>query len=565
MTENKSPQQLGIGQSSFVRLREDHCLYIDKSAFVREVANAKKVQVYLRPRRFGKTLALSMLDAFFNCQAPRPELFDGLEISEDRAFCAAHQNQYPVLRLSLKNLDTDNFEKMREKLAYELAQLVREHKYLLESEKLAAEERDFLQRLAWEKASLAELEGSLLRMSHMLHAHHGRRCVILLDEYDVPLNSAYGYGYLDLCVPLIRSFMLQSFKDNDALAYAVITGCLRISRESIYTGMNNVDIHTILRKEEREWFGFTPEEVSEVLSTFGLAEQMPAVQHWYDGYLFGQHEVYNPWSILNYLTHVELEHPEQALQAYWINTSANSILVDLLGRASSQPQLRNEVERLFRDEAVCHKVAEQTTYASLTGRETTDALWSTLLFTGYLKPAAPAGSDDMVPLVLPNREVKEALRRMVDDWMCNSCIPHMPGAELELALAEGRAEDAQQLLARLLLQTISYYDYAETYYHAFLAGLLASLGNVVVWSNRESGEGRPDILAVDIERGIAMVLELKIARQREEMMSRAQEALEQAQKSRYGEELENWGCPGIVRHYGVAFFRKNCQVIVDNV
>ena len=546
-----------LGTSDFAKLRAVDGLYVDKTAFIREVVErGSETLAYLRPRRFGKSLALSMLKCFLDCRDPRPELFAGLEIAHDRAFWERHFGKYPVILLSLKNLDCDTFPEMLEKLADALQSMAEGFDYLLESRRLRASQKRFLEHLMDGNPTRREMEKSLSMLSRMLCAHHGQRCVILLDEYDVPLNHAHLKDYYSQAIEVIRPLMGMALKDNEALRFGVVTGCLRIAKESIFTGLNHLDVHTVLTPEDREWFGFSSEEVQAALAARGAAGCYTAVQRWYDGYQFGRHEVYNPWSIMNFLASVTPEEPDGQLTTYWANTSGNDILTRLLERAERRRTLAAAVEGLFDDVPVVCRVSETVTYADMLDRD--DTLWSVMLFSGYLKPADiyQYGSDSR--LLLPNREVRELLRDTVRAWLAHPAQPGRGGRLLE-ALIAGRVQEAQDLLTALLRATISYNDYSEDFYHAFLAGLLASVDSAQVLSNREAGDGRMDIGVLAGDGQTALVLELKVAPSFDRLGERAREGLDQIDSRRYDSAFSD--LDGVViRRYGVAFCRKACAV-----
>ena len=394
----------------------------------------------------------------------------------------------------------------------------------------------------------------------MLCAHHGQRCVILLDEYDVPLNHAHLKDYYSQAIEVIRPLMGMALKDNEALRFGVVTGCLRIAKESIFTGLNHQDVHTVLTRESREWFGFSPEEVQAALAARGAEGRYSDVQRWYDGYQFGEHEVYNPWSIMNFLASVTPEEPDGQLTTYWSNTSGNAILTRLLERAERRRTLAGAVEGLFDDVPVVCRVSETVTYAEMLDRD--DTLWSVMLFSGYLKPADAYQYGTDCRLLLPNREVKELLRERVDDWLREGPCADS-GGRLSAMLLEGRVQEAQDLIGELLLDTISYYDYAEQFYHAFLAGLLAAPRTFEVRSNYEAGYGRADILLEDRRRRQAAVLELKVAPAFDKLGASAHKALEQIDARCYDSAFSGLGGVKVFR-YGIAFYGKACAVALAN-
>ena len=546
-----------LGTSDFADLRQSDGLYVDKTALIREVVErGSKTLAYLRPRRFGKSLALSMLKCFLDCRDPRPELFEGLEIARDRAFWDRHFGKYPVILLSLKDMRMNTFEDNYAILVQTISWLVHSFAYLKDSPSLDDTDREQYERYRRGTADKAELCASLRWLSRMLCAHHGQRCVILLDEYDVPLNRAHLKNYYDQAVDVIRPLMGMALKDNEALRFGLVTGCLRIAKESIFTGLNHQDVHTVLTPESREWFGFSPREVQAALAARGAAGRYADVQKWYDGYLFGEHDVYNPWSIMNFLASVGPASPDGRLTTYWANTSGNAILARLLERAERRRTLAGAVEGLFNDEPVVCRVSETVTYADMLDRD--DTLWSVMLFSGYLKPAAPYQYGADCRLRLPNREVRELLRDTMRDWLAHPAQPGRGGRLLD-ALVAGRVQEAQDILTALLRATISYNDYSEDFYHAFLAGLLASVDSAQVLSNREAGDGRMDIGVLAGDGQTALVLELKVAPSFDKLCDSARKGLDQIDARRYASAFSD--IDGVeIRRYGVAFCRKACAV-----
>ena len=550
-----------LGTSDFAKLRAADGLYIDKTAFIREVVErGSETLAYLRPRRFGKSLALSMLKCFLDCRDPRPELFEGLEIARDRAFWERHFGKYPVILLSFEGVKGDTFDEMLNRLQDTIRSLADQFSYLLQDEGLPKWERRELESLISGSRKSHELSESLHFLSRMLHTHYGQRSIILLDDYDLPLLYAYLSGYYDQAIETIFSLLAPALKDNEDLRFGVITGCLHIVERGLYNRLNHLDVHTVLTRESREWFGFSPEEVQAALAARGAADCYSDVQKWYDGYQFGEHDVYNPWSIMNFLASVTREEPAGQLAPYWANTSGNDILTRLLERAERRRTLAGAVEGLFNDEPVVCRVSETVTYADMLDRD--DTLWSVMLFSGYLKPADAYQYGADCRLRLPNREVRELLREAVRDWLAHPAQPGRGGRLLD-ALVAGRVQEAQDILTALLRATISYNDYSEDFYHAFLAGLLAAPQNLEVRSNFEAGYGRTDILLADRRRRRAAVLELKVAPSFDKLGERAREGLDQIDVHRYASVFSKVEGVEVFR-YGVAFCRKACQVVLGD-
>ena len=550
-----------LGTSDFADLRQSDGLYVDKTAFIREVVErGSETLAYLRPRRFGKSLALSMLKCFLDCRDPRPELFEGLEIARDRTFWDRHFGKYPVILLSFEEVKGDTFDEMLNRLQDTIRSLADQFSYLLQEDGLPKWERRELESLISGSLKSHELSESLHFLSRMLHIHYGQRSIILLDDYDLPLLYAYLNGYYEQAIETIFSLLAPALKDNEDLRFGVITGCLHIVERGLYNRLNHLDVRTVLTPESREWFGFSPREVQAALAARGAAGRYSDVQKWYDGYRFGEHDVYNPWSIMNFLASVTREEPAGQLAPYWANTSGNDILARLLERAERRRTLAGAIEGLFNDEPVVCRVSETVTYADMLDRD--NALWSVMLFSGYLKPADAYQYGADCRLLLPNREVKELLRERVDDWLREGLCADS-GGRLSVMLLEGRVQEAQALLDELLLDTISYYDYAEQYYHAFLASLLASVDSAQVLSNREAGDGRMDIGVLAGDGQTALVLELKVAPSFDKLGDSARKGLDQIDARHYASVFSD--IDGIeIRRYGVAFCRKACQVVLGD-
>ena len=552
-----------LGTSDFADLRQSDGLYVDKTALIREVVErGSKTLAYLRPRRFGKSLALSMLKCFLDCRDPRPELFAGLEIARDRAFWERHFGKYPVILLSFEGVKGDTFDEMLNRLQDTIRSLADQFSYLLQDEGLPKWERRELESLISGSRKSHELSESLHFLSRMLHTHYGQRSIILLDDYDLPLLYAYLSGYYDQAIETIFSLLAPALKDNEDLRFGVITGCLHIVERGLYNRLNHLDVHTVLTPESREWFGFSSEEVQAALAARGAAGRYSDVQKWYDGYRFGEHDVYNPWSIMNFLASVGPASPDGRLTTYWANTLGNDILARLLERSRQSDWFCGAFEGLFNDEPIVCRVTETITYADM--YRTTDSIWSVMLFSGYLKPDGGDGGCccNDCRLLLPNREVKELLRERVDDWLQEGLCADS-GGRLSVMLLEGRWREAQALLDELLLDTISYYDYAEQFYHAFLAGLLAAPQNLEVRSNFEAGYGRADILLADRRRRRAAILELKVAPSFDKLCDSARKGLDQIDARRYASVFSKIEGVKVFR-YGIAFCRKACQVVLGD-
>lgn len=463
--------------------------------------------------------------------------------------------QYPVISLSLKSMKQGSYESAFHCLKEEIAGEFIRHPELMEN-LTPAENREKYRRFAVCSADNDEYLTALKFLSECLYSCYGDKTVILIDEYDVPLENAYFSGFYDRMVRLIRSLFESALKTNNTLEFAVITGCLRISKESIFTGLNNLNIISIMDTTYAEHFGFTQNEVDEMLAHYGLERNRDAVRTWYDGYQFGSTEVYNPWSVINYVNSC-YKNKEALLKPYWSNTSSNSIVRTLVERADIS--VKQEIESLIEGKTITKPIHEDITYDDMDS--TQDNLWNFLFFTGYLKKISERqdGEDILVEMAIPNSEVRYIYKNTVLRWF-EERTKEKELSPLYESILNGDCDTMAQILSDNLMETISFYDYQESYYHGFLAGMLKNIGNYIVLSNRESGNGRPDILLkYPSVRGKAVIMEIKIARTYQELERRCDEALKQIEDQKYEEVLRQEGYSDILK-YGIAFYRKECMV-----
>ncbi len=557
-------KKVPIGYEDFKRIVDEDMYFVDKSLMIRDILDYKgSVNLYTRPRRFGKTLNLSMIRRFFEDELDadgkkivNAYLFDTLKIKECGEEYMAHQGRYPVINLSLKSGKQPTYEMAAASLVDEIAKEFKRHRYVLSSEKLTPNDRERFTAMMNYKAETIEYAKALEFLSACLTQYHGTRTVILIDEYDVPLENAHFAGFYDLMTGFVRSVFESALKTNINLEFAVITGCLRISRESIFTGLNNLDIYSIMNPRYADAFGFTEEEVKELLSFYQLDDKFDEVKNWYDGYRFGKTEIYNPWSIINYVN-AAMTDPQAYPRPYWSNTSSNSIIKELIENADSA--MKQEIEDLIAGGRVKKPVHEDITYDSI--YESQDNLWDFLYFTGYLKSGRESFEDDTeyVEFMIPNREIRTIYKRTIMTWF-DKKMQNMDRSELIRALEDGDCELFEKMVSEQLLETISFFDYAENYYHGFLAGLLKGAGRYLVISNRESGEGRPDlILKTPSVRGSAIILELKVSDTFQAMEQECRNALRQIESADYEAGLRAEGYSDI-KKYGMCFYRKECMV-----
>lgn len=557
-------KKVPIGYEDFKRIIDEDMYFVDKSLMIRDILDYKgSVNLYTRPRRFGKTLNLSMIRRFFEDELDadgkkvvNAYLFDKLKIKECGEEYMAHQGRYPVINLSLKSGKQPTYEMAAASLVDEIAKEFKRHRYVLSSEKLTPNDRERFTAMMNYKAETIEYAKALEFLSACLTQYHGTRTVILIDEYDVPLENAHFAGFYDLMTGFVRSVFESALKTNINLEFAVITGCLRISRESIFTGLNNLDIYSIMNPRYADAFGFTEKEVKELLSFYQLDDKFDEVKNWYDGYRFGKTEIYNPWSIINYVN-AAMTDPQAYPRPYWSNTSSNSIIKELIENADSA--MKQEIEDLIAGGRVKKPVHEDITYDSI--YESQDNLWDFLYFTGYLKSGRESFEDDTeyVEFMIPNREIRTIYKRTIMTWF-DKKMQNMDRSELIRALEDGDCELFEKMVSEQLLETISFFDYAENYYHGFLAGLLKGAGQYLVISNRESGEGRPDlILKTPSVRGSAIILELKVSDTFQAMEQECRNALRQIESADYEAGLRAEGYSDI-KKYGMCFYRKECMV-----
>lgn len=556
----KKRRFLPVGQEDFKEIIENNGYYVDKTLLIKKLLDVRgKVTLFTRPRRFGKTLGISMLQYFFeNTGIDQRALFENLAILKEEDICEKYMGQYPVIRLSLKSAKQESFSYAFAAMKQTIAEEFRRH----EKEVKAYEfEKDRIQRILNAQGEGQDYLTSLQFLSQILYHQYGKRVIVLLDEYDVPLENAYFHGYYDKMVNFIRSLFESVLKTNSCLEFAVITGCLRISKESIFTGLNNLRIISIMDKAYEEYFGFTQEETKQILDYYGLTSHISDIREWYDGYLFGEQEIYNPWSVLSYISDL-LENEYAKPKPYWSNTSSNDIIRHLIEGADLQT--RSKVESLIAGDTIESVVHEDITYADI--EESEENLWNFLYFTGYLKKFSErsVGDQRFIRMQVPNVEINYIYKSKVSEWMKEK-IQQEDLSQLYDALLSGNEVDLQDELGRQLRESISFYDYKEAFYHGFLLGLLKPLDEYLIESNREAGDGRLDILlrSLDVRKPVVIV-ELKQSGVFQDMETIATEALNQIQDKEYYRELQQEGYENIIC-YGIAFFKKNCRVQVKRI
>ena len=563
-------KKLPIGLDSFEKMRTNDFYYVDKTLFIKELLeNWGEVNQFTRPRRFGKSLNMSMLKCFFEVGSD-PALFDGLQISQEKELFAKYQGKFPVISISLKGVDGRSFFSASAALRTIIGSEAMRFQYLKESEKLSNEEKEAYRRLiqigSGEGGLYAMTEevaaASLKVLSQLLAKHWGQKAILLIDEYDVPLDKAFQAGYYEEMVDLIRNFLGNALKTNDSLFFAVLTGCLCISKESIFTGLNNLKVHTISDVRYDEFFGFTDGDVEELLEYYGLPAYKEAVRAWYDGYRFGNTDVYCPWDVINYCDEL-LADPSALPKNYWANTSGNDLIRRLL-RQSNQ-SAKGEMEELLGGGQVTKRVKQELTYREID--ESDENLWSVLYATGYLTGRQVGQANaDLFQLWIPNGEIRKLFADLVEEWFQETA--RADSARVNRFCAAFPAADVaaiQEMLQDYLWDSISVRDTAvrknqkENFYHGMLLGLLRSQGNWLVKSNAEMGEGYSDITVQTPDR-IGIVIELKYAEDGN-LESSCKAALAQIEDRKYGEDLKRRGVKKLLK-YGIAFYEKECLVVM---
>ena len=549
-----------VGRSDFEHIRKNDFYYIDKTGLIEELLKTDATQVTLitRPRRFGKTLGMNMMAEFFDIQKDSHALFEGLSISENKALCKDWMNQYPTIFISFRTVDGLRYEEAYASLYSTIENLYTAHFYLMDSEKLIAPQKAFIQTILEEKAKPMHIKNSLLKLTEMLYTHYGKPVILLMDEYDVPLAKASVNGYYKEMLSTIRGVM-SVLKDNPALCFAVVTGCLQIVKESIFTGTNNFVSDTISDSRLDEYFGFTQTEVDKLLLDTELTDHVNEIKDWYDGYHFGKHDIYCPWDVMNHVKNLLLN-PATPPAAYWEHTSHNDIIYQFI--STTEADVNDKFETLLTGGYIMEAIEPNLTYDILHSSEKN--IWTLLYFTGYLTKMCPKDipeklGDGSFALTIPNTEIKRLFRKSVNEWYLAK-TEASDRSELFDALWKGDAERLQEYLNDTLFDTISFYDYQENFYHAFLTGQLSRKGYVVK-SNRENGLGRSDITVKDRKNRRAIVIETKVTGSESDLDFLCDKALAQIVENQYNKEIEQSGYQQVLC-IGIAFYRKQCRVKV---
>ena len=560
--------KLPVGIEDFQEIRQAGFYYIDKTRLIEQLLESwGKVNLFTRPRRFGKTLNMSMLRCFFEVGTDS-SLFDGLYISKNRELCEEYMGKYPVVYLSLKGVDGLTFEEARLSLAELIAGEVRRFKFLLDSDRLDDKEKDIYHGLVFEKgeeesAFAAKLKFSLKKLSELLYKHYGCKTIVLIDEYDVPLDKAFQHGYYREMVALIRGLFGETLKSNEYLQFAVLTGCLRVSKESIFTDLNNFKVLSITDARFDEQFGFTEEEVRRLLEAYHLESHFQETKEWYDGYHFGDADIYCPWDVMNHVDRLKDE-PRARPQSYWLNTSGNDLVKRFIDKANKTT--RDEIERLIAGEAIEKNVRLELTYDEID--RSIDNLWSVLFTTGYLTQNGVT-EDGAYKLIIPNREVREVYKLQIREWFKEVVLGNTEQLQsFWKAVEMGDTGTIEHYLNRTLSNTISVFDTRarneekESAYHTLLVGLLVGNSDWLVRSNVEAGEGFADIIVETEDPDAGIIIELKYAKEVSGLDKACEKALAQIKDRRYEEYLKNDERHDILC-YGMAFCKKRCRIIIE--
>ena len=553
------------GAEDFKEIIDENSYFVDKTLLIRGLIEKKsKVTLFTRPRRFGKTLNQSMIRRFFedeiNKQGERIDnryLFDGLAISKCGEDILKHQQQYPVISLSLKSARQKSYALAYGEIKKRISEEFKRHKYVLDNNFMTEEERSRFNAICNVADNESFYLDSLSFLSQCLAKYHGRNTIILLDEYDVPLEISYTRGFYDEMTDFIRSLFESALKTNPYLDRGIITGCLRVSKESVFTGFNNLNVDTILHTRYGDKFGFTEEEVKTILEYYEIGDCMTEVKEWYDGYLFGDSEIYNPWSILKY-TEDHVDNTANTPLPYWSNTSSNDIVRDLAGDADSK--VREDLEILMNGGTIEKRIHENMTYADVHAND--DNLWNFLFFTGYLKAGRKHREkrQTYLEMSIPNEELASIYETTIFEWF-DAKVKDTDNTEFVKALEQGNCEAAKDFIDTLFTDALSYFDCTESFYHGLLVGLLSGTGKYRMNSNKESGYGRYDIVlkTTIVSTGRVIILELKVADNARQLEAKCDEALKQIEDKKYAVPFINEGYP-VVQKYGIGFYKQECMV-----
>lgn len=553
-------RKLPIGVDSFEKLRAEGFYYVDKSLLIRDLLNGwGEVNLFTRPRRFGKTLNMSMLKSFFEIGCDK-SLFDGLAIAGEKKLCDEYMGKYPVVFVSLKNVDGLTFDKAYSMMQNVIRSEVSRLGFLGESDRIPEDDKRAFERFRKETDVEADIYDSLKMLTRMLEKHYGQKAILLIDEYDVPLDKAYQHGYYDEMLDLIRTMFGAALKTNDSLYFAVMTGCLRVSRESIFTGLNNLKVHSIADAQFDEFFGFTNVEVEKLLRDYGMQAHHAEAKEWYDGYRFGEQDVYCPWDVINYCYDL-LASKKARPKAYWLNTSGNDMVRRLIEKANTGTS-KMEIEQLIAGQTIRKTLNDKLTHNEID--KDINNVWSLLFMTGYLTMVSEP-ENDLYELTIPNKEVRKIYIEQIQQWFNGKAQAETDVlSSLYSAFETGNVESIQETLNMQLLTTISFYDAQESFYHGFLLALLSTCADWQVTSNAETGKGRSDIKVERIDGRLGFVVEVKDVKDPGKLDAACETAIRQIEEKDYTATLRRYRINDIWI-YGIAFCDKECKVVAKHL
>ncbi len=562
--------KLPIGIDNFEKIRKENFYYVDKTKLIEQLLERwGEVNLFTRPRRFGKTLNMSMLKYFFEIGTDQT-LFDGLYISDNQQLKEEYMGKFPVIFLSLKGVEGLTFENAKYRLMQLVGRKANRFHFLSDSDRLTEDDKKIYHAMISLSDGMYSMNeevliSSLKILSELLYKHYGKKTILLIDEYDVPLDKAFQNGYYKEMTTLIRGMFGEALKTNDFLQFAVLTGCLRVSKESIFTGLNNFKVVSITDSRFDEQFGFTDEEVQRLLADYHLKDHIEETKEWYDGYHFGDTDVYCPWDVVNHVDCL-LEDPNAEPQSYWINTSGNDLVKRFIDKADKTT--RNEIERLIAGDMIEKSIRMELTYDEIDN--SIDNLWSILFTTGYLTQQGKS-ERGVYRLVIPNKEIREVYILQIQEWFKDSVLHNRePINQLLKAIKEGDADTVEKDLTKILVNTISIFDTKsrkeekEIFYHGIVLGLLRCESEWLIQSNIEFGDGLVDILIETEDPDAGIIIELKYAQTFHGLSKACENAMRQIKERRYDERLRNEGRNDILA-YGIAFCKKKCKVVVERL
>ena len=549
-------KQLPIGVENFKEIVDGKYYYVDKTELISDLlGNIGKVNLFIRPRRFGKTLNMSMLQSFFEIGADEG-MFEGLAINKDTKLCTNYMGKYPVIAISLKSVDRIKFEDAYKKLQDIIIEEASRFQFLLDSEKLSEYDKIPLKQILERKEEF-DVSTSLKMLCTLLEKHYDQKVILLIDEYDVPLDKAYMYGFYEQMIDVIRSMLALALKSNDSLFFAVLTGCLRVSKESIFTGLNNLVVHSISDKSFDEYFGFTDEEVHKLLNYYSLESHYEEIKEWYDGYLFGEQKVYCPWDVINYCNVLRKDSNAKP-KAYWINSSGNDIVRNLINKCD-EGTTQMDIEELINGNTIVKSLNENLTHEEI--YDDIDNIWSMLYMTGYLT-ATDYPNWNQYTLRIPNKEVRTIYTQQILKWFKEKIKTKKNDlTELFVAFEKQDCEKIENYLDDLLLDTMSYYDSYESFYHGFLLGILSQCSSWNIGSNTEAGKGRCDIIIMKKDKSVGMIIEIKEVKDYDELEKACEKGMKQIEEKDYTAKLRKYGYKKILK-YAIGFCEKSSKALV---